>query len=408
VAPALQGFPVAWFSPDYKSLLEVWYTLKRTLAPIISRSDFSQKRMELMTGGVIEMWSLDGDPECSRGRKYKRVIVNEAAKVKHLQVAWEMAIRPNLADFRGDAFFPSTPRGRDFYWELWQRGNADNPARSEQWMSWQKPTSDNPYINPAEIEDMRRDMPARAFSQEIEAQFLEVGGRFFDEWAEDTHVVQDKDIPAHWFKWGSLDGGTAAPFSFHIHAADEEGNVHTFGEVYQAGLLPLAQSVLVVALLRAKGIPLEGFDIAADSAMFPPRDPAERRGEYQIEAFWQAGLNCVRAVKNRVPGWTRMKEYVHKPGAWQVHRGACPNLIRTLPLMVYDERPGHEEDMDTTLEDHASDDVRYGFMTRPPMTPALLIEKTAEEIDAELAAVYRARLVARLVGHKVETEEWSL
>ncbi|HEX5323038.1 MAG TPA: hypothetical protein VFW40_04570, partial [Capsulimonadaceae bacterium] len=56
---------------------------------------------------------------------------------------------------------------------------------------------------------------------------------------------------------------------------------------------------------------------------------------------------------------------LHKPGALKVFRGRCPNLIRTLPLMTYDERLGHLEDLDTSLEDHNCDALRYALMTRP-------------------------------------------
>jgi hypothetical protein len=46
-----------------------------------------------------------------------------------------------------------------------------------------------------------------------------------------------------------------------------------------------------------------------------------------------------------------------KPGL-QVF-STCPNLIRTLPLMVYD--PVRVEDVDTQGEDHAYDALRYGL-----------------------------------------------
>ena len=35
VKPALEGFPCAWFAPNYKTLLEIWRSLQETLAPVI-------------------------------------------------------------------------------------------------------------------------------------------------------------------------------------------------------------------------------------------------------------------------------------------------------------------------------------------------------------------------------------
>jgi len=41
----------------------------------------------------------------------------------------------------------------------------------------------------------------------------------------------------------------------------------------------------------------------------------------------------------------------------------CKNLIRTLPIMQYDKTK--PEDLDTKLEDHALDTMRYLCMSRP-------------------------------------------
>ena len=41
----------------------------------------------------------------------------------------------------------------------------------------------------------------------------------------------------------------------------------------------------------------------------------------------------------------------------------CKAFIRTMPLMMYSET--HPEDLDTKLEDHCPDEVRYMCMSRP-------------------------------------------
>jgi len=51
---------------------------------------------------------------------------------------------------------------------------------------------------------------------------------------------------------------------------------------------------------------------------------------------------------------------------------ACTNLIRTLPLLTFDEH--NCEDVSAYCEDHAAEALRYGLMSRPrPMrqTPIL-------------------------------------
>jgi hypothetical protein len=173
--PAVLSFPVAWFSPTYKMLLEVWREAVRTFAPITSRRSSQERRIEFVTGGLLEFWSLD-NPDVARGRKYRRVVIDEAAMVPNLMDAWQYAIRPTLADYNGDGWFLSTPKGRNGFWQLWQRGN--DPAATD-WRAWQMPSSVNPRLAQSELDEMRQTMPERVHLQEILAAFLEDGSGVF-------------------------------------------------------------------------------------------------------------------------------------------------------------------------------------------------------------------------------------
>tara|TARA_R110002051_G_scaffold152247_1_gene224875 strand:+ start:30 stop:293 length:264 start_codon:yes stop_codon:yes gene_type:complete len=46
----------------------------------------------------------------------------------------------------------------------------------------------------------------------------------------------------------------------------------------------------------------------------------------------------------------------------------CVHMIRTLPLLTHDRH--RIEDVDTTMEDHAADALRYACMSRPYLTQA--------------------------------------
>lgn len=176
---ALDGYPVGYFSQTYKSMQEVWRNLLEIFAPLIenvvdiSTKDEQENRIELSTGGVIELWSLER-PRSIRGRKYKRVIIDEVAFIKGLKRAWTSIIRPTLADYRGDAWFFSNPgdegEDSDYFEELFNRGN--DPSWKN-WKSWQMPTAANPYIDPEEIEEARRELLATpdVFEREWEAKF---------------------------------------------------------------------------------------------------------------------------------------------------------------------------------------------------------------------------------------------
>jgi hypothetical protein len=165
--------PVAWFSPIYRDMLEVWREAVQIYKPITARVSASDKRIELVTGGVVEFWSLENE-DAGRGRKYKRVVLDEAASAPYLQAAWEQAIRPTLTDYKGDAYFLSTPKGRNYFWRLYQRA-----LDGGEWMTWHYPTIANPFMDAKEIESAKNDLPEAIYRQEYLAEFLENEGSVF-------------------------------------------------------------------------------------------------------------------------------------------------------------------------------------------------------------------------------------
>lgn len=182
-------YPSAWFAPSYKMLLEVWREFDRVFAPIVAHRSAQERRLEFYGGGHIEFWSLQ-DENAGRGRKYKRIIVDEAGFVRYLWDIWNASLRPTLADMQGDAFFPGTPKGRNDYWRLYQLGV--DPTETE-WRSFQKPGYLNPHVPASEFEAMKRSLPERVYRQEILAEFLEDGGGVFRHVmdAVDASVRQD-------------------------------------------------------------------------------------------------------------------------------------------------------------------------------------------------------------------------
>lgn len=161
---ALAGEPVAWFAPSYKIALEAWRELVDRLSAITERISEQDKRLELKTGGVVEVWTLDG-PDPARGRKYARVVIDEAGIVRDLLDIWQAAIRPTLVDFGGKALMLGTPKGRRHgFVTMFQRGQGDDPD----WMSFRAATADNPYIPLEEVEAAKRELPPEIFKQEFE------------------------------------------------------------------------------------------------------------------------------------------------------------------------------------------------------------------------------------------------
>lgn len=168
----LKGYPVAWFSPTYKMMEEVWTEFKSRLMPIVTEKDEQQHRLVLATKGVMDFWSLDS-ADTPRGRKYKAALIDEASIVPKLKYAWENVILARLTDYGGDAWFFSTPKGMGYFYELYNMG-----ANNADWASWRFPTSANPYIPKTSIETARKTMSDMAYRQEYLAEFIADGSYF--------------------------------------------------------------------------------------------------------------------------------------------------------------------------------------------------------------------------------------
>ena len=167
---ALNGVPVAYFAPTYKMSTNYFREMKEMLNPVIKSKLEQEKRIELITGGTIDFWSLDS-LDSVRGRFYKLVVIDEAAITPstYLKEAWENAIRPLLTDLKGDAWFLSTPKGKKHYY----KSLADNSLKDESWAFFKKPTIDNPFIDISEVEEARKLLPPVVFAQEYEAEFTD-------------------------------------------------------------------------------------------------------------------------------------------------------------------------------------------------------------------------------------------
>ncbi len=200
-----EKLPVGWGAPTYKMLLDDWKSLANTLAPVTARRSEQEKQLQLISGGSIEFFSLDG-PDAIRGKKFKRFIVNEAAFVPNLLDIFNLVIRPTLIDYRGEADFAGTPKGMNGFWQLYNITDPD-------WMRWNMSSYANPHIPHSELDALKVTMLERAFQQEIMAQFLEDGGGVFRNIMScATATKQEKGIAGHQYviggDWGRTNDAT--------------------------------------------------------------------------------------------------------------------------------------------------------------------------------------------------------
>ena len=172
---SLDGWPVGIWFPTYKDLSEVWKDLKNLYRPITNKVNEQLKQIELVIpGGLIDFWSME-DPDSGQGRKYKRAIVDEAAKAPKLYIAWENTIRPTLTDYQGDAFIMSRPKGKNNGFYLIEEKHRP----FENWAFFHYTTYDNPHILRSEIEEAKDQLDDINFRQEYLAEYVDANDRPF-------------------------------------------------------------------------------------------------------------------------------------------------------------------------------------------------------------------------------------
>ena len=105
--------------------------------------------------------------------------------IPHLDRVWQQILRPTLTDYRGDAWFLSTPRGLGFFHALFQAGLGPHEdldggqGESRAWASFCFSSSANPHLPADDLEAARGQLSERDYAQEYLGQFLEADGSVF-------------------------------------------------------------------------------------------------------------------------------------------------------------------------------------------------------------------------------------
>lgn len=194
---ALRGGRAWWVAPSYKMATpgrRGLYRMARQIPGAVV--NLGEALVTLPNGGTAQVRSAD-DPESLRGEGLDFVALDECAFMH--EAAWQESLRPALSDRLGKALFISTPKGRNWFWRLWMRGQDGQDA---EWASWQRPSRENPYLKASEIDAARRDLPERIYLQEYEAQFLEDAGGVFRRVTEAATATETPWVAGHEYVMG--------------------------------------------------------------------------------------------------------------------------------------------------------------------------------------------------------------
>lgn len=186
-AAALAESQRVWYTaPTYRQAKKIaWLMLKARLFPLnwIARTNESDLLITLINGSTISLLGADNF-DSLRGVGLNFLIMDEFADIK--PEAWFEVLRPTLSDTGGRALFCGTPKGRNWAYDLFQRGM--NPEEPD-WESFSYTTVEGGNVPPEEVETARRELDELTFRQEYEASFVNFEGRVYYPFLLETHTA---------------------------------------------------------------------------------------------------------------------------------------------------------------------------------------------------------------------------
>jgi len=170
------GSAVLYVAPTQGQARQIiWDVLLEIGRDVIQNSHINNMDITMINGAKIYVRGADR-PDTLRGVSLTYAVLDEVADIK--PEAWEQVIRASLSDKKGRAIFIGTPKGRNWFYDLFKMGQEGS---DEDWKSWHFTTQDNPLIDPTEIESAKKTLSSFAFKQEYLASFDNAGSDVFKE-----------------------------------------------------------------------------------------------------------------------------------------------------------------------------------------------------------------------------------
>lgn len=345
----------------------------------IAKYNAAERVFRFPTGSRIKLGYCDnaGDVYQYQGQEYEVVGLEEATHFTEEQMRFLTTCnRTARSDFAPRMYYTCNPGNVGHGWvkrlfidrEFHPGENAGDyafvPARI--WDNQILLKSDPGYVKLLENlpDDLRR---AHLYGDwDVHA------GQFFREFRRDVHVAEPFPLPPHWRRFRSMDWGYRDPCCVLWHAADDAGRIYTYRELYLRETPGGEIAAKILALSEGENI---AYTVASPD-MWQKRGAVLKaeggfEGESLAELFACRGVPLTPADNARVAGWQQVRSFLaDRPGGaprWRAF-SCCRNLIRTLPLLQYDQ---HNREDAADGEDHAPEALRYALMSRParPLLP---------------------------------------
>ena len=227
---------------------------------------------------------------------------------------------------------------------------------------------DNPYL--MQTDDyyaMLASLPEVQRKQFLDGDWDAFEDSAFPEFNKSIHVVDPFEVPKGWQKFRAADWGYSSPACVLWFAIDYDNNLWIYRELYTKKITADVFARKVLELERQEYIRYGILD-ASTWAKRGDIGPSIAETMIQQGCKWRPSDRTPRSrISGKLEIHKRLKlndDKKKEPGLRIF--STCRNLIRTLPILPLDDT--NPEDINTDVEDHAYDALRYGCMSRPMHT----------------------------------------
>ena len=346
-------------------------------------------------GSIIQFAYCDNDKHADhfQGIEYDEIFIEEATQ---LQEDWTKKIAAScrgINDFPHRVFYTCNPGGpgHQYIRRLFVDRNFKRNEKPEDYSFIQAKVTDNKILQKysPEYVSFLDNLPPKIREAWRDGSWDVYSGQFFDfvndpDHYDDklwTHVINPFRPRPNWPVFRSFDWGTFRPSSVGWWVLSEDDVLYRIMELYTVQHSggeampdmgtgwPSEYLFQQIARIEREHPWLAGKRITgvADPAIFKHQDgPSVAEKGMLYGVYFQEGDN------NRIPGWDqvryRMQFNQYGQPRIQFFKN-CRDTIRTLPLLEHDEHI--LEDVNTKMEDHAADDIRYMCQLRKvkPLVP---------------------------------------
>jgi len=355
-------------------------------------ADFAYRPTEIRfpSGAIFKTGHLKDENAYGKylGHEYQKMVIEELTQIPTEESYLKLisSCRSTVEGLDPQVFMTTNPGGPGHSWVKkrfidvcdWGTSYTD-PITSRGRIFIRSKLEDNPTLmrmDPTYVSFLNA-LPDNLRKAWKEGSWDIVAGQVFTDWNKDTHVVNEFAIPPEWNRWIAMDWGVNAPFCVLWFAEGYDKRIYCVREFYMNGTeFEKLMGVALTPKKMAQTISLINKRMGWEGYEYLVADPScwnhPEGGESIAETMQNQGLRMIEADNERLHGLSRVREYLSfapdsKP--YLQFFKSCIKTVESIPALSYDERK--IEDVDTSLDDHSYDCVRYFLMSRPAVTNRL-------------------------------------